>query len=75
MAERAVHGVLPMSNFGGLEISVDDGAEQIFWRQNYGEPGKWHRAKIHYPATENGIPYFIAEGRRIHLNDVLRVSR
>ncbi len=73
--DRVAHGVLPLSNFGGLEISLDDGTEQIFWRYNYGTPGKWHRAKLYYPVTDNGRFYFIVRGRRIHLDEILRVDR
>ncbi len=71
--EHVVHGVYPENNFGGLEISIDDGSDYVFYRANYGEPYKWHRAKLHYSITECR-PYFRAFGRRVHLDEVLRVE-
>ena len=73
-ADLKVHGVLPLNNYGGLEISVADDAENVFWRDNYGNPGKWHRAKIYFPVAENGSPYFIVGGRRIHIDEILRAE-
>ena len=69
--ERPVHGVLCECNWGGLEVSITDGADFLHWRTNYGEPGKWHKATIYY--TLDGRAYFKARGSRIHLENVMRV--
>lgn len=69
--KKAVHGVFADSNWGGLEVSVTNGADYLFWRENYGEPKEWHRAKI--CETGRGKLYFVARGRRVHLDNVLRV--
>ena len=71
MENLIVHGVKPDSNFGGLEVSVAPGADYLHWRTNYGEPSKWHSAKIYY--TANYRTYFIARGVRVYLDEVMRV--
>lgn len=68
--ERKVNGVYADSNWGGLEVSVVDGTDYLFWWENYGAPGAWHRAKI---KETGGRFYFVARGRRVHLDNVLRV--
>lgn len=71
VADRKVHGVYADSNWGGIEISLVDGASYLYWRQNYGTPKKWHRAKIQQ--TMGGKPFFVARGLRVHLDTVMRV--
>lgn len=70
--ELKVHGVYPESNFGGTEVSIVDGEDFLFWRMNFGQEGKWNKAKIYY--TRNERSYFLAGSRRIHLDEVLRID-
>jgi len=66
-----VHGVYTLSNFGGLEVSVVDGADYLYWRNNYGKPERWRRARIYY--TKSYGAYFTAGGFRVYLSEVMRI--
>lgn len=70
-SERVVNAVLADSAFGGLEVSIDDGTDSVFWRTNHGTPERWHKAKIRY--TPRGDAYFLQCGRRVKLRDMLSV--
>lgn len=69
---HTVNGVFADSAFGGVEVSLDDcNGEALYYRFNYGDPGKWHKVKIYETAA--GRAFFRANGRRIYLDEVMRV--
>lgn len=68
---HVVNGVYADSAFGGIEVSLEDGnGEALYYRFNYGDPGKWHKVKIY--ETTAGRFYFKASGKRIYLDEVMR---
>lgn len=72
MKNRVVNGVYGMSNFGGIEVSLDDGnGEALYYRFNYDDPGKWRKVKIY--ETTAGRLYFRAYNRRYYLDQFMRV--
>lgn len=55
----------------GYEVGVDGSGENAYYRfVGCNEPDRIHRSKIRY--TRNGDAYFLANGRRIRLNECLR---
>lgn len=69
--KRNISGVYADSAFGGVEVSLDDhDGEALYYRFNYGDPGKWRKVKIY--TTAAGRAYFRANGRRIYLDQVMR---
>lgn len=72
MKNYTVNGVFADSAFGGIEVSLDDcNGEALYYRFNYGDPGKWHKVKIYNTAA--GRAFFRANGRRVYLDQVMRV--
>ena len=71
MKNYTINGVFADSAFGGIEVSFDDyNGEALYYRFNYGDPGKWHKVKIYDTAA--GRSFFRANGRRIYLDQVMR---
>lgn len=68
-----VQAVYCMSNFGGIEVHLafEDGDRCMYWRYNFGEPEKWHKAKIYDTAKDRC--YFRAGNMRVYLDQVIRV--
>ena len=69
-----VHGVYSLSNTGGIEVHIEEGYDPfILWRYSIidTEPQKWHKAKV--SETAAGRAYFRANGKRIYLDQVMRV--
>ena len=56
----------------GYEVGVSSDGETAFYRyvSTTGPEPRGHRAKIRI--TTKGRPYFLINGRRIHLDDCLR---
>lgn len=74
MKSYKVHGVYSLSNVAGLHIHLDSDGEAVHWRLaiiDSEKPQKWHKAKINDTAA--GRAYFRANGKRIYLDQVMRV--
>lgn len=70
MKDRVVNGVYGMSNWGGIEVSLQDGSDEVYYRFNFGDPGKWRKVKIY--ETTAGRFYFRANGKRIYFDQIMR---
>lgn len=68
-----VHGTYSLG-LAGYEVSIDPDGEHVHFRWTSMTGGKpyWQTAKVYH--TAKGRAYFKASGRRIHLDQVLRVS-
>lgn len=69
-----VHGVYSISNTDWIEVHIEEGYDPfILWRYAIidTEPQKWHKAEIYDTAA--GRAYFRANGKRIYLDQVMRV--
>ena len=69
-----VHGVYSLFNTGGIEVHIEEGYDPfVYWRYSIIDEGplKWHKAKINDTAA--GRAYFRANGKRIYLDQVMRV--
>jgi hypothetical protein len=69
------HATLCTSNFGGIEISINDDGS-LYARTNFsGIPGKWVLRPINeYVETDDGfISTFTLYGTEYSLNDFMRV--
>ena len=65
-------GVMCLSNWGGIEVlDIEYGFDDyVIWRENYGEPQKAHRSKIHYGVNKTT---FRAGRMTIDFAEVMRV--
>ena len=69
-----VHGVYSICNTDWIEVHLEEGYEPfVYWRYSIidTEPQKWHKAKI--SDTAAGRAYFRANGKRIYLDQVMRI--
>lgn len=69
-----VHGVYTLFNTGGIEVHIEEGYDPfVYWRYSIidTKPLKWHKAKI--SDTAAGRAYFRANGKRIYLDQVMRI--
>ena len=63
------HGYLTLTNYGGIEIEINDTNESVRYRY-FGNVGR-KPCKISY--TNKGRAYFRAYGRRYYLDEFMRV--
>lgn len=56
----------------GYEMKVNDDCESVTWLYTGDNDQKTHHAKIY--CGKGGEFYFIANGRRIYLNECLRIN-
>lgn len=74
--DKPVIGVYTDSTFGRIEIvgDIEYGPDDdyIYWRFNYGTPGKIHRTKIYYNGKDGNL-YFRSPKGRIYFKDIQRV--
>lgn len=79
--ERKVHGTLPLSNWGGLEISLMDVEhDYMYVRDNYGTPGEWVKTEILHTIDkedpeleEEDCMHFVFKGTDYKMSEVLRI--
>lgn len=63
-----VHGYFGLSNYGGLEVMLNDSNDAIIYRW-YGKVARrWQEIKY----TRRGDAYFVRHGRRYYLKDFMR---
>lgn len=57
----------------GYEVSVNDDCESVTYRfVGTEKEHPYQHAKVYWPKTKDR-PYFLANGRRIHLDECMRV--
>ena len=56
----------------GYEVKVNDDNESVTWIYTGDNDQKTHRAKIYFGASDRS--YFIANGRRIYLDECIRTD-
>ena len=66
-------GALAVSNWGGIEIEINDTFEAIRYCWSYGEPEKekvsrWQKTKY----SSSGREYFVSKSRRYYLDEFMR---
>ena len=67
------HGVLTLSNWGGLEIQISECGEGARVRDNYGgekrNKTRWQQIKY----DRQGEPFIIHHRRKYHISEFMRV--
>ncbi len=69
--QKTVNAVLPLSAFGGIEVSTDDNIMDnnlVFWRLNFGQPNPWRYARLY---DSNKGTYFKTPCGRVYLHELV----